>query len=107
MSQLKTPKENRQKSSLKKFYGNKDEKQEYAFKPEFQDHFVIRHSKIEKLSSGAAVEDPNSVYYQFYEVDEFERMYEQKVRRDGVQVPSKFDNLGLTVTILHDPQIIQ
>lgn len=104
--QKSQPQVNRQQSnSSLKFYGNKDEKKEYAFNPEFVDHYLVRHSKFEKLASGAQVEDPRSIHYQFYEEAIFEKMSAQKVV-DGKQEPSSFDAMGITVTILHDPTII-
>lgn len=110
--QKSQPKENRQNSYLTDkdgnplMFGNLDKKNEFAFRVDFSDHYVIRHSKVEVLASSARVEDPLSVQYQFYDLYTYKKMSAQPVSRTGVQKASEFDRTGLTVTVLHDPTIV-
>lgn len=94
-------------SSLKtdRMYGNKDDKKRLEFETKFADHYLVRHFRFEKLSSGSVVEDPGSSRYQFYDEETFDNLSNQAVK-DGKQMPSKFQIQGLEVEVLHDPTII-
>lgn len=50
------------------------------------------------------MEDPTSSRFQVYDKQTFEDMNTQHVKA-GKQLPSKFENLGLRVDVLHDPSL--
>jgi hypothetical protein len=85
-----------------KFYGNQDTEKKYPFPRQFADHFYVRHFRVEKMPSGAMVEDPGSSRFQYYTPDDFEKLSKQPVK-DGKQRPSQFDLAGLSTEVLHDP----
>lgn len=83
-------------SNTGKLKGNVDSSYEFEAKDRKAVH--VRHSRIEKLPSGAAVEDPGSVRIQMYDVHTFE---DQKLNKEK-GLPSIWD-MGETLKVLHDP----
>lgn len=71
---------------------------EYEFNTKDKDHYHVKHSRMEKLPSGALIEDPGSIRIQMYDKNTFE---DQKLNQEK-GLPSIWD-MGETVTILHDP----
>lgn len=73
-----------------------DEK--YSFHKKDAGYVHVRMSRIEKLASGASVEDPGSVRYQMFRPEVFE---DQKFNKEK-GLPSIWDQ-GETVQVVHDP----
>lgn len=76
--------------------GNVD--QTYEFDPKDKAYVHVRMSRIEKLTSGAEVEDPGSVRFQQFRPEVFE---DQKLNKEK-GLPSIWD-MGETVRVVHDP----
>ena len=79
-------------------FGNMDDENEFEFDAKSADHFVVRQSRMEKLGSGAVVEDPKSIGYQFYDEQNFRRL-----SKEDDEKKSPFTEQGLTIKVLHDP----
>lgn len=79
-----------------KVFGNLDKS--YEFDAKEQGHYHVRHARMEKLSSGAAVEDPGSVRFQIYRKE----VFEDQVLNNEKGLPSIWD-AGETLKIVHDP----
>ncbi|MBL7738711.1 MAG: hypothetical protein JNK14_05790 [Chitinophagaceae bacterium] len=86
-------------------YGNMDKEKKFAFNPLFTDHYLVRHFRMERLASGAMVEDPKSSSFQFYDEETFNDLSAQPVK-NGKQGASKFEQQGLQTEVLHDPTLI-
>ncbi len=96
------PQENQ--SSEKVSFGNQDKDKKYDLSklniPE--GHYVVRHFSSVVLANGQKMEDPTTSRFQVYDKMTFENLSKQKVK-DGKQVASQFEALGLNVDVLHNP----
>lgn len=94
------------KVETKKEFGNKDTDQKYDLSkltiPD--DHYVVRHFMNITLANGQQVEDPTTTRLQVYDKETFDNLSKQKVK-DGKQIGSQFENLGINVHVLHDPTV--
>jgi hypothetical protein len=85
-------------------FGNQDKEKKYDLSklkvPE--DHYVVRHFSSVELANGQKMEDPSTNRFQVYDKETFENLSRQPIK-DGKQVASQFNSLGLNVDILHDP----
>lgn len=75
---------------------SKDEK--YSFHKKDAGFVHVRMARVEKLPSGATVEDPGSVRYQMFRPEVFE---DQKFNKEK-GLPSIWDQ-GETVLVVHEP----
>jgi hypothetical protein len=85
-------------------FGNCDSAKKYSLKhlkvP--ANHYVVRHFGTVALASGQTMEDPTTNRFQVYDVQTFNKLREQPIKKD-IQQKSQFEELGLNVDILHDP----
>lgn len=85
-------------------FGNKDIEKKYDLSalniP--SDKFAVRHFEFLTLANGEKMEDPSTSRFQVYDQRTFNDLNRQIVR-NGVQAPSKFEDIGLNVDVLHDP----
>lgn len=95
--------EEKPKAGKEKF-GNqdKDKKHDISGLKVPKDHYVVRHFSTVALANGQSMEDPSTNRFQVYSQHDFKKLSEQSVK-DGKQVASQFNVLGLNVDILHDP----
>lgn len=85
-------------------FGNQDTEQKYdlsALKIA-EDKFVVRHFEFLTLANGEKMEDPSTSRFQVYDQRTFNDLNRQPVK-DGKQMPSKFEDIGLNVDVLHNP----
>lgn len=75
---------------------SKDEK--YSFHKKDAGFVHVRMARVEKLASGAEVEDPGSVRYQMFRPE----VYEDQVFNKSKGLPSIWDQ-GETVRVVHEP----
>lgn len=98
------PKEKKEKVA-KGSFGNQDKDKKYDISglkvPE--DHYVVRHFNTVTLQNGQSMEDPTSSRFQVYDAETFNNYNTQHVK-DGKQLPSTFQQLGLNVDVLHNPE---
>lgn len=84
-------------------YGNLDSNKEKEMNAASKDKYFVRHARIERMNSGAVVEDPGSVRYQYYTQsfwDENVLSYTERGQKDMITAVT-----GESSTILHDPTI--
>jgi hypothetical protein len=87
-------------------HGNNDTGKEYDL-TEMRvrsDQYVVRHFSTFQSPSGVEMEDPGSSRLQVYDKVDFERLNKQGKSKDGKQTPSVFEQMGLGVDILHEPE---
>jgi len=85
-------------------FGNKDSEQKYDLSalniP--ADKYAVRHFEFLTLANGEKMEDPSTSRFQVYDQRTFNDLNRQ-IEKNGVQSPSKFQDCGLNVDVLHDP----
>lgn len=85
-------------------FGNKDSEKKYDLSalniP--GDKFAVRHFEFLTLANGEKMEDPSTSRFQVYDQRTFNDLNRQ-IEKNGVQLPSKFQDSGLNVDVLHDP----
>lgn len=74
-------------------YGELDAKHQHPFPKGWMGRVVVRQVEIQKLNSGAIVEDPGTVKLMNYETEVM----------DHLEKKNLFDS-NVKVTILHDPR---
>lgn len=87
-------------------HGNKDADKEHDLtdmrvRP---DQYVVRHFSTFASPTGVEMEDPGSSRLQVYDKEDFDRLNKQNKSKDGKQEPSHFENMGLGIDILHEPE---
>lgn len=70
----------------------------YEFDKKDADHYHVRHSRMEKLTSGVVIEDPGSVRFQQYRKE----VFEDQILNQEKGLPSIWDN-GEALKVVHDP----
>lgn len=82
-------------------FGNLDHDEEFEFEQKCKKNLVVRHSRMENTTSGVLIEDPGSVYYSLYSETIWDEYVDQP---EEMGESSRFEGLGITVKVLHDPQ---
>lgn len=67
-------------------------------------HVVVRHFNHVDLANGQKMEDPTTNRLQVYDVATFDNLSKQKTSKEGTQLASQFELLGLNTQVLHDPR---
>jgi len=86
-------------------YGNLDSKKEEQMNAASKDKYFVRHSRVQALDSGAVIEDPGSITYQYYPVHFWDAnvlAYQERGQKDMLTSVT-----GQTITILHDPTMAE
>lgn len=85
-------------------FGNKDSEKKYDLSalniP--GDKYAVRHFEFLTLANGEKMEDPSTSRFQVYDQRTFNDLNRQ-IEKNGIQSPSKFQDCGLNVDVLHDP----
>lgn len=86
-------------------FGNKDTAQKYDLsKLKLSgDKYVVRHFGYVELGNGEKMEDPTTNRIQVYDKKTFNDMNRQP-EVNGKQGKSKFQQIGLNVDVLHNPE---
>ncbi len=91
------------KEKAQLMYGNKDSKQEKEMNVLSKNKYFVRHSRVEKTTTGFTIEDPGSIRYQYYDIEFWDRFVNVPRENGGVDLLTQVS--GETITILHDPTI--
>lgn len=86
-------------------FGNQDKQQKYDISKlnTKGDKYVVRHFGFVELGNGEKMEDPSSNRFQVYDKKTFNDMNRQP-EVNGKQGKSKFQQIGLNLHVLHNPE---
>lgn len=86
-------------------YGNKDYRKEFEFSEKSKNHYVVRFSRVEKMTSGHIVEDPGTVRYDYFTPTYWEQLV---LSQEAMGRPDLLTRVtGETKMVLHDPTVIE